>query len=110
MNRPRDRNIIGSRFVLRNKYSEDDEIERQKARVVAKGYFQHPGLDGLDIHATFAPVARMGLIRMMVALAAQFNMEIHHVDVTTAYLNGVLQEEIFIELPLYLTDVLERLA
>ncbi|KMQ86502.1 rna-dependent dna polymerase [Lasius niger] len=107
VNRPRNRSIVGSRFFLRNKYAEDGKIERRKARIVAKGYSQRPGL---DFHATFAPVARMGSIRMIIALAAQLDMEIHHIDVTTAYLNGVLQEEIYMELPPHLTSVLERLA
>lgn len=105
--RPPNRSIVGSRFVLRNKFTENGEIERRKARIVAKGYSQRPGL---DFHATFAPVARMGSIRMITALAAQLDMEIHHVDVTTAYLNGVLQEEIYMELPPHLINVLERLA
>ncbi|KAK2578606.1 hypothetical protein KPH14_001023 [Odynerus spinipes] len=70
---PKDRQVIGSRVVLRNKYSQDGHIERRKARVVARGFTQCPGI---DFNETFAPVARLSSIRLMMALAAQHEMKV----------------------------------
>lgn len=92
--RLRDRQVIGSRFVLRNKYTSDGSIDKRKARIVARGFSQRPSV---DFHETFAPVARMSSIRAAVAVAAQRNMRIEQLDITTAYLNGDVEEEIFME-------------
>lgn len=105
VSRPEDREVIGSRFVLRNKYNGDGTLERRKARLVAKGYSQRPGVDFGD---TFAPVARMSSIRMVAALAAQHQLSMSQFDVTTAYLNGELEEQIFMECPLKFEEILER--
>lgn len=67
-----------------------------KARLVAKGCSQKPGL---DYHDSFAPVANMNSIRVMLSLANEHKLIIHQMDVKTAYLNGELNEEVFMELP-----------
>jgi len=107
VDRLEDREVIGSRIVLRNKYNSDGTLERRKARLVAKGYSQRPGVDFGD---TFAPVARMSSIRMTATLAARHGMSITHFDVTTAYLNGDLEEEIFMGPPDNMEEILERIA
>lgn len=105
--RPKNQRVIGSRFVLRNKYTSEGAIEKRKARVAARGFSQRPGV---DFHETFAPVARMSSIRSAIAAAAQKGMKIEQLDVTTAYLNGDIEEKIFMEAPEYLEDILEYIS
>ena len=71
-------------------------IDKHKARLVVKGYRQKEGLDYLD---TYSPVTRITSICMLIAIAALFNLEIHQTDVKTAFLNGDLNEEIYMEQP-----------
>lgn len=80
--RPEDRRAIGNRrIVLRNKYGVDGQIVRRKARVVVRGFSQR---HGTDYSETFAPVVRLGFVRLAVALAAKHGIEIRQFDVTTA--------------------------
>ena len=72
------------------------EIERYKARLVAQGYSQ---TEGIDFNETFAPVAKFASIRALLALAAIYDLEIHQMDVKTAFLNGDLEEEIYMVQP-----------
>lgn len=106
VDRPAGKNIIGCRIVLRNKYKPDGTIERRKARLVAKGYSQRPGL---DFRETFAPVARMNSIRMLTAVAVEHEMEMHQLDITTAYLNGTIDESIHMEVPEFLRELLPEI-
>lgn len=92
--RPESAKIIDSRVVLRNKYEQDGTLDRRKTRIVAK-FTQRPGI---DFDNTFAPVARIESIRIMMALAVE-NMLVKQLDVTTAYLNGTLREKIYMEVP-----------
>lgn len=96
-----------SRIVLTNKYKLDGSIERRKARIVAKGYSQKYGV---DYNQTFAPVARMESIRLMLALAAELGMKIRQFNVVTAYLNGNLEEDVFMEIPEMLPEMFERIV
>ena len=82
--RPNDREVIGNRIVLRNKYKPDGNLERRKARIVARGFAQRPGI---HFNQTFVPVARLESIRILVSLAGEYGMSIRQFDVTTAYLN-----------------------
>lgn len=99
--------IIGSRMVLRNKVNADGSMQRRKARLVAQGFTQRPGV---HFNETFAPVARIGSIRTMVSLAAHYGMKIHQLDVTTAFLNGRLEEDILMEPPKELPELLKAIA
>lgn len=103
VDRPKGVQIIGSRIVLRDKFGPDGNLERRKARLVAQGFSQKPGIHFTE---TFAPVARLSTIRLIAALAARHGMTMNQFDVTTAYLNGELQEEIFMEPPKLLRDIL----
>ena len=88
--------------MFKVKTNADGEIERYKARLVAKGFSQ---VEGIDYTETFAPVAKYGSIRCVLALAAQLDLEVHQMDVKTAFLNGDLEEEIYMRQPPgYITD------
>lgn len=103
---PKRREVICSRFVLRNKLNQDGTVEQRKARLVARGFSQLPGV---DFDETFAPVVRLNSIRIVLSLAAQCNMKIHQLDVMTVYLNGELEEQIFMEIPKFLEQILEEI-
>lgn len=107
VDRPKGCEIIGSRYVLRNKMNQDSTLEWRKARIVARGFSQRLSV---DFNETFAPVACLGSIRVVAALAAQHDMKIHQIDVTTAYLNGELEEQIFMEIPKYTERILEEIV
>lgn len=93
---PSGRKAIKSRWVLRRKRNELGHIARYKARLVAKGFSQK---FGLDFFFTFAPVAKWDSIRLVMCIATILDLELHHLDVKTAYLNGILEEEIYLEIP-----------
>lgn len=86
----------------------DGTLERRKARLVAQGFSQRPGV---HFTQTFAPVARFSSIRVMASLAARYGMRIRQFDVATAYLNGELEEAVYMEVPKnfegILADILE---
>lgn len=71
-------------------------MAKHKARLVVKGYAQRQGVDYDEV---FAPVAHMDTVRLLIALAAHEGWEVHHMDVNSAFLNGDLQEEVFVEQP-----------
>ena len=83
-------NIVGSKWVFRAKKDAAGVVVRYKARLVAQGFSQVPGVDYFD---TFAPVARLASIRTVLAIAAVQNLEIHQIDIKGAYLNGEFTEE-----------------
>ena len=104
--RPENHNIVGSRLVLTNKYRSDGTIERRKARILAKGYSQCYGVDYYD---TFARVARLESIRLMMALSVELGLKIQQIDITTAYLNGYLDEKVIMKVPEMLKDMLQKI-
>ncbi|CAM8959337.1 unnamed protein product [Rhodiola kirilowii] len=87
---------LDSKWIFTKKLKVDGTIEKYKARFVIKGYKQKEGLDYFD---TFSPVTRITSIRMIIAIAALRNLEIYQMDVKTAFLNGDLEEEIYMEQP-----------
>ncbi|CAM8986915.1 unnamed protein product [Rhodiola kirilowii] len=87
---------LDSKWIFTKKLKVDGTIEKYKARLVIKGYRQKEGLDYFD---TFSPVTRIISIRMIIAIAALRNLEIYQMDVKTAFLNGDLEEEIYMEQP-----------
>ena len=75
---------------------DDGTIDKYKARLVIKGFRQKEGLDYFD---TYSPVTRITSIRLLIALATVYDLQIHQMDVKTAFLNGELEEEIYMEQP-----------
>ncbi|MDQ9782795.1 reverse transcriptase domain-containing protein, partial [Serratia marcescens] len=82
--------------MFRNKLSEDGSVARNKARLVAQGYRQE---EGIDFEESFAPVARLEAIRIFLAFASFKNIRVFQMDVKCAFLNGLLNEEVFVEQP-----------
>ena len=93
---PPGKKAVGSKWVYKVKTGGDGAIERYKARLVAQGFNQQ---QGADYDETFCPVVRMESFRALVALSTQHNLKLHHVDVSTAFLNGVLEEEVYMRQP-----------
>ena len=94
--RPHNRTIIGTRWIFKIKRNEHNEPEKYKARLVAKGYNQEPEIDYFD---TFSPVVKIQTLRTILAISAQKNSLVHQLDINTAFLNGDLSEEIYVEAP-----------
>ena len=95
-NLPPGRRAVQSKWVLHIKCDKDNSISRFKARLVAKGFTQIPGQ---DFNYTFAPVARWDSIRAVLSIATLNDYELRQLDVKTAYLNGPLEEEIYMRAP-----------
>ncbi|KAJ1592413.1 hypothetical protein NDA15_001832 [Ustilago hordei] len=88
--------LVDSKVVLRLKLDADGVPVKHKARLVARGFTQR---EGIDYQETFSPVAPLGAIRAILALAVQNNWEIHALDITMAYLNSTLKEAIYMKPP-----------
>ena len=93
---PKDRKAVGSKWVYKVKTDADSSVERYKARLVAQGFSQKYGT---DYDETFCPVVRLESFRTIIALAVQHGLKLHQVDVTTAFLNGELEEEVYMRQP-----------
>lgn len=93
---PTGRKLIDNKWVFKVKRNSDGEVERYKARLVARGFSQRPGF---DFSETYSPVAKMSTLRILLALANQEGWHVHQMDVTCAFLNGVLDEDIYMRQP-----------
>jgi hypothetical protein len=89
-------NVVGTKWVFRDKQDEHGVVTRNKARLVAKGYSQ---VEGLDFGETYAPVARLESIRILLAYATYHGFKLYQMDVKSAFLNGPIKEEVYVEQP-----------
>ena len=87
---------LGSRWIFKKKMKGDGTVDKYKARLVIQGHRQKEGLDYFD---TYSPVTRITSIRTVLAVAALRNLEVHQMDVKTAFLNGDLEDEIYMKQP-----------
>jgi len=90
-------NVIGTKWVFQNKQDEHGVVTRNKARLVAQGFTQ---VEGLDFKETFALVARLEAIWMLLAFAIHHDFKLYQMDVKSAFLNGPLSELVYVEQPL----------
>jgi hypothetical protein len=94
--RPEGKKVVGSKWIYKVKHAADGSVDKYKARFVAKGFSQR---EGVDYEETFAPVARYSSIRAVISLAAEKGWRVHQMDVKTAFLNRVVEEEVYVEQP-----------
>ena len=92
--RPKGVNVIGTKWIFKNKSNEHGIVIINKLRLVARGYTQ---VEGIDFDETFASVARLESIRILLAIASHLNFKLYQMDVKSAFLNGMLQEEVYVE-------------
>jgi hypothetical protein len=95
----RNKTVVGTKWVFRNKQDEHGVVTRNKTRLVAKGYAQ---VAGLDFEENFALVARLESIHILLAYAAHHSFKLFQMDVKSAFLNGPIKEEVYVEQPLAL--------
>nr|GEW24978.1 copia protein [Tanacetum cinerariifolium] len=88
--------IIGTKWVFRNKLDENGIVSRNKATLVAQGYNQQ---EGIDYDETYAPVARVESIRVLLAYACALDFKLFQMDVKSAFLNGFINKEVYVEQP-----------
>jgi hypothetical protein len=94
--RPKNKNVIGTKWVFINKLNEDGQVTKNKARLVCKGYTQ---VEGIEFEETFFLVSRMEAIRFLLDYACSNNIKVYQMDVKSSFLNGELEEEVHIEKP-----------
>jgi len=94
--KPENYPVIGTKWEFRNKLDENGIVIRNKARLVAKGYNQE---EGIDYEETYATVARLEAIRMLLAFASIMDFKLYQMDVKSAFLNGFIQEELYVDQP-----------
>jgi hypothetical protein len=87
---------IGTKWVCKNKEGEKGEVVRNKSRLVAQGFSQK---EGIDYEETFAPVAHLEAIRILLAFSMDQGFKLHQMDVKSSFLNGVLEEEVYVRQP-----------
>ncbi|KAK4270798.1 hypothetical protein QN277_019568 [Acacia crassicarpa] len=94
---PRGKSVVSSKWVFTVKYNPDGSVNKYKARLVARGFTQ---TYGIDYQETFAPVAKLNTIKVLLSLVANLEWPLHQMDVKNAFLNGDLEEEVYMEVPL----------
>jgi hypothetical protein len=87
-------NVIGTKWVYHNKQDKNGVVTKNKLRLVAKGYTQ---VEGLDFGEAYAPIARLEVICILLAFAAHHDFKLYQMDVKSAFLNGPISEEIYVE-------------
>ena len=92
--RPENVHVIGSKWIFKNKTDEDGEIIWNKSRLVAQGYTQ---VEGVDFDESFALVARLESIQILMSIACTMNFKLYQMNGKCAFLNGYLNEEVYIE-------------
>nr|GEU60747.1 reverse transcriptase domain-containing protein [Tanacetum cinerariifolium] len=103
--RPKGKTIIKTKWIFKNKKDKSSLVIQNKERLVAVGYSQQ---EGIDYDETFAPVSRIEAIRLFLAYAAHKDFTVFQMDVKTAFLNGILKEEVYVGQPLDPTPMVKQ--
>ena len=108
--RPFDEKVVTSKWLYKIKHATDGSTEKYKACFVVRGFSQK---EGIDYDVIFAPAARYTTIRSIIAFAASQGWNLHQMDVKTAFLHGLIKEEVYVEvhdrIEIYKSDTLETL-
>ena len=94
--RPKDKNVIGTKWVFRNKMNGQCEVVRNQTRLVCKLYSQQ---EGIDYEESYAPIARTKVVRMFLPYAVSKKFKVYQMDVKSTFLNREIEEEVYIEKP-----------
>jgi hypothetical protein len=94
--RPKDKSVVSSKWIYKIKHAANGSVEKFKERFVARGFTQK---EGIDYEETFSLVAKYTSIRTIIAFALVLGCKLHHMDVKTAFLNGKIEHEVFMEQP-----------
>ena len=94
--RPEGKSIVTSKWLVKIKHASDKSVEKYKAKFVARGFSQR---EGVDYDETFAPIAQFTSIRTIIALASVMGWKLYQMDVKTTFLNGEIEEEVYVEQP-----------
>ena len=94
--RPKGVNVIGTKWIFKNKSDEHGTVNRNKSRLIGQGYTQ---AEKIDFDETFVPVAKLESIRILLTIASHLNFKLYQMDVKSAFLNEMLQEEVYVEQP-----------
>jgi hypothetical protein len=95
LERPK-QNVVGTKWMFRNKQDEHEVVTRNKARLVAKGYSQ---VESLDFDKTFAPIVKLESIRILLAYATHHDLKLYQMDVKSSFLNWPIKREVYVEQP-----------
>jgi hypothetical protein len=90
------KNVVGTKWVFRSKQDEHEVVTRNKARLVAKSYSQ---VKNLNFDETFAPIARLESIHILLLYATHHDFKLYQMDVKSAFMNGPIKEEVYVEQP-----------
>ncbi|KAK0607132.1 hypothetical protein LWI29_009853 [Acer saccharum] len=93
---PKGKSVLGVKWVYKTKLHSNGEVDKNKAGLVVKGYKQKFGVDYEEI---FTPITRLETVRLLLSLAAQKGWQVHQMDVKSSFLNGFLEEEVYVEQP-----------
>ena len=94
--RPKGVNVIETKWIFKNKSDEHGTVIRNKSKLVAQGYTQ---VEEVDFDETFASITRLESIRILLTIASHLNFKLYQMDVKSAFLNGMLQEEVYVGQP-----------
>nr|GFB09424.1 copia protein [Tanacetum cinerariifolium] len=103
--RPEGKSVIKTKWIFKNKKDESSLVIRNKARLVTVGFSQQ---EGTDYDETFALIARIKAIHLFLAYVAHKDFTVYQMDIKTAFLNGILKEEVYVGQPLVLTPMVEQ--
>jgi hypothetical protein len=96
VSRPKDKSMVSSKWIYKIKHAADGSVEKFKARFVARGFTQK---EGINYEETFSPVVRYTSIQAIISLASVLGWKLHQMDVKTTFLNGKIEQEVFVEQP-----------
>ena len=91
---PKEKDAISVKWIYKTKQDANGNVQKHKARMVARGFTQQPGI---DFNETFSPIAHMDTVRTILVISTQNKFHVYQMDVNSTFLNGYLEEEVYVE-------------